>query len=61
MEGDQTLIQRANSTSNGICSTIFHHEPDTDTAHRALEALAKELDRDHSGATTSLRKGIADT
>ncbi|AEJ41309.1 transposase [Sulfobacillus acidophilus TPY] len=38
-----------------------YREPDADTAAQALEAIAKELERDHPGAAGSLREGMEET
>ncbi len=74
--GDQVLIQRCQihkqrnvldhlpkSAENRIRQRLrkAYQEPDADTAAQALEALAKELERDHPGAAGSLREGLAET
>ncbi len=74
--GDPVLIQRCQihkqrnvldhlpkSAENRIRQRLrkAYQEPDADTAAQALEALAKELERDHPGAAGSLREGLAET
>jgi hypothetical protein len=38
-----------------------YHHPDPLIAQAELEALARELDRSHPGAASSLREGLAET
>ncbi|MCY0910009.1 MAG: IS256 family transposase [Sulfobacillus thermotolerans] len=74
--GDQVQIQRCQihkqrnvldhlpkSAENRVRLQLrkAYQEPDADTASRALETIAKELEREHPGAANSLREGLAET
>ncbi|WP_202899973.1 transposase, partial [Sulfobacillus thermosulfidooxidans] len=74
--GDQVLIQRCQihkprhglghlpkSAENRVRQRLrkAYQEPDADRAAQAFKALAKELERDHPGAASSFREGLAET
>jgi putative transposase len=73
---DHPILQRcqlhklrnvADRLPDAVASTVakrmrrVYHHPDALIAQAELEALARELDRSHPGAASSLREGLAET